>query len=204
MKEATRQKLMRTQRRRARLKLPTLRKLPGFEQSLRLLVADERYSLTDIALMFGVSRERMRQLCERLGIVHPDGKQVGLHCQRVWDDAANRFRPVAKSTIRREGERRASVVRRQSRAAAREQRRDRIVAVVKELRATLGRNPGWPEIWAGLGYAPIRNPAASIIGLWGYTGTRETRVVLVEIRERTGLEPMPRGRLSWQDRRAAS
>ncbi len=52
---------------------PTPPELPGFADSLRLLVERERYSLTDIGLMFGVSRERARQWVAREGFEYPPG-----------------------------------------------------------------------------------------------------------------------------------
>ncbi len=45
--------------------------------------------------MFGVSRERIRQLAGRYDVEWPEAK--GLFAVREWDDEANRFRPVSRS-----------------------------------------------------------------------------------------------------------
>jgi hypothetical protein len=71
--------------------------LPGFVESLRLLVEREQYSLTDIGLMFGVTREYVRQLCGRNEIVTPPRGAVSGTKARVvreWDDERHCFRPV--------------------------------------------------------------------------------------------------------------
>ena len=59
---------------------------PEFVEALLTLLVDEEYGLTDVGLMFGVSRERVRQWAERLGI---DTIHAG--SQRVWDEAEGRF-----------------------------------------------------------------------------------------------------------------
>lgn len=116
--------------------------LPGFADSLRLLVERERYSLTDIGLMFGVSHQRIDQLCVRLGIQHPDKlASRGMYAIRVWDDSANCFRPEQRGEVldrqrRVEGDRY-----RAKRLTRRVERRAVIVAQIAELRRALGRDP---------------------------------------------------------------
>lgn len=70
--------------------------LPGFVESLRLLVVREQYTDSDIGLMFGVTRERIRQLVSEHQIAaDPSRSQTRTHKRvRVWDDDANCFRPV--------------------------------------------------------------------------------------------------------------
>lgn len=76
--------------------------LPGFVESVRLLVEREQYTLTDIALMFDVSRERLRQLCGKHHIAYPGYHGAkGMQCQRVWDAATHRFYPVSKGVLNR-------------------------------------------------------------------------------------------------------
>lgn len=72
--------------------------LPDFVESLRLLTQREQYSLTDIAWMFGVSRERIRQLCDIHHIAHAGrGDPIGVvQHERVWDDVRHRFIPVSR------------------------------------------------------------------------------------------------------------
>ena len=74
--------------------------MEGFVESLRLLVQFEEYSLTDIGMMFGVSRERIRQLCIRYDIEVPHHGVVSgptAQVQREWDDDQNRFVPVRRA-----------------------------------------------------------------------------------------------------------
>lgn len=78
-----------------------LRQLPGFDESLKLLVEREQYALADIGMMFGVSRERIRQIEARVGAKRIDTHNRGLYCVRVWDDAQHRFVPVQKRVLRR-------------------------------------------------------------------------------------------------------
>lgn len=54
--------------------------------SLRSL-AEQGYTLDDVGIMFGVSRERVRQWYERDGIERPHANVIG----RIWDDTANKF-----------------------------------------------------------------------------------------------------------------
>ncbi len=183
---------------RLRIDTTPLSKLPGFEESLRLLVVDERYSITDIALMFGVSRERVRQLCLARGLEHPDGSKVGLHAIRVWDDTMNRFRPHSRGDMRKARMAESTARRRAAITKRVEARRWMIVGAVARLRERLGRDPVWPEIWAELGgdSAMVRNAAAMVLGRWkGYGQT--TAVALRHFYEATGMKPMPRGRKAW-------
>lgn len=76
---------------------PSVTTLPGFVESLRLLVEREKYSLLDIGLMFGITREYVRQLCGRNGIATPPrGNVSGVSARvvREWDDERHCFRPV--------------------------------------------------------------------------------------------------------------
>lgn len=153
--------------------------LPGFDASLRLLVERERYSIRDIGDMFGVSGERIRQICEARGLRHPDGHQVGLMCARVWDDAAHCFRPVAKQEVQR----RVAAVRRARRSAAMLERRARIIQTVAELSASLNREPSWREIYvAAIRDADLPKEAYAIrvLGFWMPTMRRGKRPTVAQ------------------------
>ncbi len=104
MPAGVRAKIGATNRQRKEARPSGITSLPGFVESLRVLVAREEYSLTDIAPMFGVSRERIRQIVGREQIpVHEYSK--GSHARRVWDDVAHRFRPVSKRATAEAAER---------------------------------------------------------------------------------------------------
>lgn len=122
--------------------------LPGFTESLRLLVNFEQYSLTDIGMMFGVSRERVRQLCARFRIPVPprvpvSGKTAGV--RRVWDDEAHRFLPV-RSTALMDREL-ARLMRRDVRAEVRAGYRAHIAEAGRTLAARIGRPITAREWW---------------------------------------------------------
>ena len=114
---------------------------PEFVPSLRLLVQRERYSLLDIGLMFGVSRERVRQWVARYGIEHPDSAgNRGLNCLRCWDDRLNRFLPIPRGVIREEKRRARGDAWRSRLATERKARWNRAVSVLIAERERLGRN----------------------------------------------------------------
>lgn len=55
------------------------------------------YSLTDIGIMLGISRERVRQIAERFGLERPY-EAHGALC-RMWDDEAQQFVPVTTEEL---------------------------------------------------------------------------------------------------------
>lgn len=166
--------------------------LPGFDASLRLLVECERYSMTDIALMFGVSGERVRQWCEKRGISHPDGRKIGLHCVRVWDDSANRFSPVSRGKLTRLRKVSNGAKRRAAQAMRRAERRTMVVAALVDLRAELGREPSWTELASRLGFTGMPTGSARYVAsLW--TGGRWTTDFIDDFTRATGYVPRPRG-----------
>ena len=163
--------------------------MPGFNESLRLLVERERYSFHDIGLMFGVTRERVRQWCAIRGIGHPVARGGrGLHAIRVWDDVAHRFQPVSRDALR--AERLAG--RRKQHHAEVQSRRGRIVAAIVGLRAQYGREPTWREVATELGCQGRAvlsgNYAAAVVALWGRHGS-DTARALADIRSATGFAP---------------
>lgn len=143
-------------------------RLPGVVPSLRLLLESEKYSLTDVALMFGVSTERIRQICDQYGVYERDtprrrGVDRGVHSIRVWDDELNRFIPVRKRELRRRETDQRIVERRARSDERRQHQRAEIVATLIGLAEKLGRpplirelghalNPRLPEDEAGLGW----------------------------------------------------
>lgn len=170
--------------------------LPGFAESLRLLVESERYSLSDIGMMFGVSRERVRQLCERLGIDTPKNVAVGLFQYREWNDSLHRFVPRPRSEVSLEAHRRRVANRREAVRNRIARRRDDIIAAVARLRNQLGRDPFWREILETIDPERRRkcsgySYAAIVLGVWSHE--RNTKKVLADFRRATGLGPLPRG-----------
>lgn len=98
------------------------------------LLEEHGYTMTDVSVMLGLTRERVRQFVARWGLV-VGSKYTTAY--RVWDDEANRFRPVAVAEYQR--------VERQKRTQARARwRRDRQRAMADRLWALAGE----------LGYTP--------------------------------------------------
>lgn len=123
--------------------------LDGFNESLRLLIEDERYALRDIAQMFDVSGERVRQLAKKAGI--ETERRNGLCDCRLWDDTAHRFIPVRRSELARRRERAKRQRRRAEYAAKWDAREALAVARLKSLAATLGRVPTLYELGEAMG-----------------------------------------------------
>lgn len=120
---------------------------PDFVPSLRLLAERERYSCTDIGLMFGVSRCRVDQWFEKYCISNPDPpRQRGLMSVRVWDDDAHRFRPVRKGIVRSIRFRAKAEEMRAERGARQEARRREMIEIIVRLQASLGRDPSLDEM----------------------------------------------------------
>ncbi len=171
-------------------------KLPGFDESLRLLVQRERYSLFDIGMMFGISKQSVHQFCVKHGIEHPDGGR-GLNAVRVWDDARNCFAPQLRSTLRRK----ERCLRRESRRAERVvgmiARRARIVATMRDLADGLGREPTWREIWLAIGGNESHaygSSATRVLDEWG-PRTAPLWERRAAFRSATGLRGRPSGTL---------
>lgn len=142
--------------------------LPGFDESLRLLVVRERYSYADIGMMFGVSHQNVDQWCKARRIPHPDPSgSRGNYAERVWDDGANRFRPVKRTLLR--AARKAAL--RQDRSVRRERfwaaRRARLTAGAAAIRERLGRAPTWQELASELGLPVNRSSVVYLIHFWG-------------------------------------
>jgi hypothetical protein len=179
--------------------------MPGFAESLRLLVESERYSLTDIGMMFGVSRERMRQLCEKLNVSRTSGSAVGLMQYREWNDSLHRFIPRSRGAFKADRRRRGVVARRAERRLRLEAFRQSVVEAVTRLRGELGRDPGWRDILDAIDPAHRYNrsaPMPIIISLWQPNSNRNSREVAQEIRDATGLGRLPRGARSHRTSRS--
>jgi hypothetical protein len=118
--------------------------IPGFAESLRILLVEERYTCSEVGMMFGVSRERVRQWRRALGIAPERGPWT-----RVWVEADQRFRPIGRRGERREKQPHVAariadrLVQRREDAAA---RRVAVLDAGKTLYAELGRAPLWREI----------------------------------------------------------
>lgn len=164
--------------------------LPGFRESLRLLLEEEEYSQSDVAMMFGVSRERIRQLGHKLGVSLPSHAQRGLNQVRVWDDTLHRFRPEFKSVLRRTAQQERVRERKRQRAERRADQQRRIVITLLLLKGRLGRDPSNQEMVEAITGRPCHpnQGGRRLSHLWSGYGNRytETRAELLHL---TGIAP---------------
>jgi hypothetical protein len=172
--------------------------LPGFAESLRLLIEREQYSMHDIAMMFGVSRERIRQIANLMAVPHPGPGKVGLMALRVWDDDAHCFRPILRGELRRQRRRERVARRRQEHLARVNARRRALIATVQDLRRVLGRDPTYSEIaervFPGEPAKHGVQACAWLLGKWGRIDAEQSaRARLREFRGATGLTTTPGG-----------
>jgi hypothetical protein len=167
--------------------------LPGFVESVRILVEHERYCMRDVAFFFGVSRERIRQLCERHGINTAHSSR-GLLSVRLWNDELHCFEPVRKTTIAR-AQHRQRVAENRARIRERiERRRVEMVATIRACAERLGRTPTVIEAWEAVsGKRGTQSEAAGrLASYWGArSGT--SRGALPALWVACGLTPRPRG-----------
>lgn len=110
---------------------------------------DYGYSQSDIAVMFGVTRECVRQWFERYDLERYDGSESGSgSLARLWDDEAMCFLPVSDDEL-------VTKVRKAKKRARRERlhrKRAAHVAVLKQLAEQLGRVPTLKETVKAIGY----------------------------------------------------
>lgn len=105
--------------------------------------------MVGVGLMFGVSRERIRQLAGRVGVAVPFTGGRGLYAVRIWDDSAHRFRPVGRGVLRRQRARSKWAVRQQVRAGY----RAHVEAALRALaEAAPDRRVGLVDLGVALGY----------------------------------------------------
>jgi hypothetical protein len=128
------------------------------EWSLRSLVSQD-YSVTDIGIMFGVSRERVRQWCRKYSI-RP--RFYGTR-PRIWDNALGRFRGRARSELEGDLHKR---IRSREKLEAHHRRfklRQKDKQTLMSLAIKLGRSPSTKELTAALGY-----PWHGLTYRWGW------------------------------------
>lgn len=162
--------------------------LPGFAESLRLLLVEEEYTLEDVGQMFGVTRERIRQIANKLGIT-TRAMNGGLKSVRLWQDNEHRFRPVHKSVIKRVATYDRVTKRHKTVTDKHAERWAKAVATLRDLARITERTPTLRDLSRALGLS--RNVGTLNAHLLGYTrkGTVRTLAPLyadagLTIRER--------------------
>jgi hypothetical protein len=133
--------------------------IPGLLESVRYLLGDG-YGLTDVATMFGVSRERIRQWATKFDIQRHTKSGSSF---RLWDDAARRFVPVSTQRMvavaRRHHERQLDLAASQHQESVRQEH----LTAFKRLARQFGRTPTLGELEVELGTA-----WPQIARSWGY------------------------------------
>lgn len=169
--------------------------LPGFEASLRLLIEVQQYSVTDVGMMFNVSRERMRQLCNVYKVQCPGKKgSKGLNAVRIWDDNENQFKPYSRKEINDSIRSEQQAQREYNSQKTRAERRAAIAQAYYALRNELGTTPTihqWAERVRG---KPLAKNAAgpTLVNYWGAEGGA-VRGMLSHIRRVIGAPAAQRG-----------
>jgi plasmid maintenance system antidote protein VapI len=169
--------------------------LPGFVESLRLLAEEEQYALSDIADMFGVSHERIRQLTDKFSISQPMRWKNGLRACRVWDDRIHRFRPQNRLEVRRRQQAARRVDRSRAQAKRIEEYQRVTTEIVRALATRIGSTPTWMEMWLELGGNPNIPPTSAcprLLDRWEPRRMR-TRTKLRSFYQITGLSARPQG-----------
>ena len=163
--------------------------LPGFAESLRLLLIEEEYALEDVGQMFGVSRERIRQLADHLGYVRQGAKR-GVRAVRIWQDDEHRFRPVHKGILTQVAQYNRTTERQQRITAKYAERWAEAVAELRDLARQLERTPTIRELARRLGQG--RNTGELVSYLFGRS-RKGTPKSLAPIYADAGLPAPKRG-----------
>jgi hypothetical protein len=169
-----------------------------FADSVRLLIEREEYSQTDIGMMFGVSRERVRQWCKVLGIKLKT-KGRGLKSVRVWDDFQNCFKPFPKRVVKKMARNRQNEIKKLHQDQQKHERRVWLSSQVCDLNSKLGRAPTILEILARIkkhtsGKYPLKHcQGARVANYWGIPKGVDYKAIVAEIYVSAGLSPRGRG-----------
>jgi hypothetical protein len=121
--------------------------IPGFVASLRQLVETHDYGHTDVGLMFGVSRERVRQWCKELGI----RKKYQGSSLRIWDAERGLFVAVEWKDVLEKARRKRREARIEKSRALWDRRRQAAVNKVRECGDRIGHAPYLKDVWPGQG-----------------------------------------------------
>ena len=164
-----------------------LEDIPGMLDSLQCLL-DMGYSFTDMAVMFGVSRQRVGQWCDRHGLEDPDGWGAAY---RVWDDELHQFVSVTREEMNDRARLQLELRKDAERTRRREAKRRRHVATLRRLHEELGRVPTQGELARELGFAGHGQGAARY---WlGVNGAESYTEAFTQMYHAAGLEKRTRG-----------
>ncbi len=162
---------------------------PVTDQDVVALIGRGGYGITDVGVMFGLSRERIRQIASRNGL------STAGTLPRIWDASLNRFRAMGRDEWRERKRIQAKArahLQRLRRVENQAPERERHVRAAKRLAKELGRVPTLKEIGAAIG-----KPASNMIYFWGFrsnkvgegTGGRASQ----RLYEAAGLQKRERG-----------
>ena len=134
---------------------------PVFRDALTSLISDHGYSLLDVGLMLGVTRERVRQWAKRIGIPERGANY------RAWDEAAQRFVTVGDG-YKWEYERQAKRARTKKQRGTTwgdfaAKRRRVAVWVLRDLRE-FGDNPCLVDLVEAFGKVPSATVTPTFVG----------------------------------------
>lgn len=123
---------------------------------------EQGHCARDVAVMLGLSRQRLFQMCGELRVTSPHGSGSRY---RVWDWEAGRFVAVGRSKDYRRARHAVLRAERPARYAARFRA---AVAVVRQLAAELGRSPTLREVAERYRQRRFPNGTTALVALRGY------------------------------------
>ena len=140
--------------------------IPGFLDSLKRLAATG-YSLVDIAVMFGLTRQRIDQLFDDHDI--PRGNWGSSF--RMWSDEKNYFVAVTHEDLGELLRGKRNLTLEGQKAERRERKKQRHIQAILEFAREHGRPPSITELAKKLGYSRLAGQAI-IARYWGYQNWR--------------------------------
>ena len=123
-----------------------LRKDPNLRAAFYSVLVDHGYGYADLADWLGLSRERGRQLANRMGI---DAPGVAM---RIWDETQSRFVAAPYAKIAGARNRHRSKRRKQASMEESARRWDRAICAIRSFAAKHDRAPTVAELCRGFGF----------------------------------------------------
>lgn len=146
------------------------------------LLLDQGYTMTDISVMLGISRERVRQFVARWNL---SVFSKHITARRIWDDETNRFHPVSEAKYQELHKQQH----RKRLTTWRHNRQKRMVNRLKKLAAGLDRTPTLGEFAVAWFGRKLTDNALSpmICGAWSRSGGESAATITKTLYSKAGL-----------------
>lgn len=148
--------------------------IPGFIEFIDDYHNTHGYSLVDVGILFGLSRQRIGQIFDRHGLErHEEDGAMSV----TWSDEENRFvsitredyEMILRGTMEKQRERKLEE-RHESERQRHESERQRHIKAIRDFKEEYGRVPTIREIAENLGYSLSKNNSGIgiLARIWGY------------------------------------